>query len=217
MQPIGQSCEQKFGTNALHTPFWPTGLFYFSSPISLPLSWRFSSMISIALPLVFLLARVGVHAQTYSATYLPSNAPAQSQQGQTGTNQCGTGSNQTSICQNAYSECSSCLKQRSKRSLKYLFFFLSTSQFHWWFLYLRASEPWTRFCSRQYRGASGLVRHVYKNEYDWLPPFKRIEVAWCMKACRLSPLLHVRCSSALDRMVMERALYPMVPSLVRTL
>src|SRR5258708_2141807 len=80
-------------------------------------------MISIALPLVFLLARVGVHAQTYSATYLPSNAPAQSQQGQTGTNQCGTGSNQTSICQNAYSECSSCLKQRSKRSLTFLFFF----------------------------------------------------------------------------------------------
>jgi len=59
-------------------------------------------MFSTALPLVFLLARVGVHAQTYTATYLPSNAPPQSEQGQAGTNQCGTGSNQTSLCQNAY-------------------------------------------------------------------------------------------------------------------
>ncbi|KAF8258827.1 hypothetical protein EI94DRAFT_1753406 [Lactarius quietus] len=49
------------------------------------------------------LSLLGVaRAQTYSATYLPSNAPAQSEQGQTGTNQCGTGSNQTSQCQNAY-------------------------------------------------------------------------------------------------------------------
>ncbi|TFK49003.1 hypothetical protein OE88DRAFT_451481 [Heliocybe sulcata] len=39
---------------------------------------------------------------TYSATYLPSNAPAQSEQGQAGTNQCGSGANQTSECQNAY-------------------------------------------------------------------------------------------------------------------
>lgn len=59
-------------------------------------------MFSTALPLVVLLACVRVHAQTYTATYLPSNAPAQSQQGQTGTNQCGTTANQTSICQNAY-------------------------------------------------------------------------------------------------------------------
>jgi len=59
-------------------------------------------MFSTALPLVVLLARVGVHAQTYSATFLPTNAPAQTQQGQTGTNQCGTTANQTSICQNAY-------------------------------------------------------------------------------------------------------------------
>ncbi|KDQ50361.1 hypothetical protein JAAARDRAFT_42151 [Jaapia argillacea MUCL 33604] len=43
-----------------------------------------------------------VGAQTYSATYLPSNAPNQSEQGQAGTNQCGTGFNQTSECQNAY-------------------------------------------------------------------------------------------------------------------
>lgn len=41
-------------------------------------------------------------AQTYSATYLPSNAPAKSEQGQTGTNQCGSGSSQSSMCQNVY-------------------------------------------------------------------------------------------------------------------
>ncbi|KAJ7067883.1 hypothetical protein C8F01DRAFT_1116102 [Mycena amicta] len=39
---------------------------------------------------------------TYSATYLPSNIPAQTEEGQAGTNQCGTGFNQTSMCQNAY-------------------------------------------------------------------------------------------------------------------
>ena len=40
----------------------------------------------------------------YSATYLPSNAPPTTEQGQVGTNQCGTALNQTSMCQNAYSE-----------------------------------------------------------------------------------------------------------------
>ncbi|KAI0302391.1 hypothetical protein B0F90DRAFT_211012 [Multifurca ochricompacta] len=59
-------------------------------------------MLSAVLPLVFHLSLVSVRAQTYSATYLPSNAPVQSEQGQTGTNQCGTSSNQTSQCQNAY-------------------------------------------------------------------------------------------------------------------
>lgn len=39
---------------------------------------------------------------TYSATYVPSNAPYQSEQGQTGYNNCTTGYNQTSECQNAY-------------------------------------------------------------------------------------------------------------------
>ncbi|KAH9478621.1 hypothetical protein JR316_0009078 [Psilocybe cubensis] len=38
----------------------------------------------------------------YSATYLPSNVPAKTEQGQAGTNQCGTASSQTSECQNAY-------------------------------------------------------------------------------------------------------------------
>lgn len=41
-------------------------------------------------------------AQTYSATYLPSNAPNQTEVGQTGTNQCGSGNNQNSTCQNVY-------------------------------------------------------------------------------------------------------------------
>jgi hypothetical protein len=47
-------------------------------------------------------AALAARAQTYSATYLPSNAPAQSEQGQTGTNQCSSGSNQTSNCQNVF-------------------------------------------------------------------------------------------------------------------
>jgi len=44
----------------------------------------------------------GALAQTYSATYLPSNAPNQSEQGQAGTNKCGTSHSDTSMCQNAY-------------------------------------------------------------------------------------------------------------------
>ncbi|KAJ7590519.1 hypothetical protein C8J56DRAFT_933105 [Mycena floridula] len=43
-----------------------------------------------------------VRAQTYSATYLPSTAPKTTEEGQAGTNQCGTESSQTSMCQNAY-------------------------------------------------------------------------------------------------------------------
>jgi hypothetical protein len=61
-------------------------------------------MLSAILPLLFQLGLVSVRAQTYSATYLPSNVPNQSEPGQAGTNQCGTVSNQTSQCQNAYSE-----------------------------------------------------------------------------------------------------------------
>ncbi|KAF8635389.1 hypothetical protein AX15_000392 [Amanita polypyramis BW_CC] len=45
---------------------------------------------------------VSTGAQTYSATYSPSNLPYQSEQGQTGTNQCGSGFNQSSECQNTY-------------------------------------------------------------------------------------------------------------------
>lgn len=52
--------------------------------------------------LLVLAARV--HGQTYSETYLPSNAPDHTQDGQYGTNQCGTQSGQDSLCQNAYCE-----------------------------------------------------------------------------------------------------------------
>ncbi|KAF8223017.1 hypothetical protein L208DRAFT_1412509 [Tricholoma matsutake] len=51
---------------------------------------------------LFLAVFLGANAQSYSATYLPSNAPNQTQQGQTGTNQCGTSVNQASNCQNVY-------------------------------------------------------------------------------------------------------------------
>ncbi|KZT01043.1 uncharacterized protein LAESUDRAFT_745569 [Laetiporus sulphureus 93-53] len=47
-----------------------------------------------------LVARAG--AQTYSATYMPSDAPDHTQQGQYGTNACGVSSSQSSMCQNAY-------------------------------------------------------------------------------------------------------------------
>ena len=43
--------------------------------------------------------------QTYTATYTPENAPKISEQGQSGTNQCGTGSSQDSMCQNVYGAC----------------------------------------------------------------------------------------------------------------
>ena len=41
-------------------------------------------------------------AAQYSATYSPSDAPDHSEEGQSGTNKCGTSSSQTSMCQNAY-------------------------------------------------------------------------------------------------------------------
>jgi len=43
----------------------------------------------------------GISAQ-YTATYLPSNVPPTTEEGQAGTNQCGIALNQTSECQNAY-------------------------------------------------------------------------------------------------------------------
>ncbi|KAF8888567.1 hypothetical protein BD779DRAFT_449571 [Infundibulicybe gibba] len=52
--------------------------------------------------LVVLVSASSIGAQTYSATYLPSNAPDKTEQGQSGTNQCGTALNQTGLCQNAY-------------------------------------------------------------------------------------------------------------------
>ena len=41
-------------------------------------------------------------AQTYTATYLPETAPRISEEGQSGTNKCGSGSSQNSMCQNVY-------------------------------------------------------------------------------------------------------------------
>ncbi|KAG1729129.1 hypothetical protein EDB19DRAFT_1897282 [Suillus lakei] len=57
-----------------------------------------------SVPFVALSLVLSGYAQspTYSATYLPTNAPYQSEQGQTGYNNCTTGYNQTSECQNAY-------------------------------------------------------------------------------------------------------------------
>ncbi|TCD62764.1 hypothetical protein EIP91_006436 [Steccherinum ochraceum] len=55
------------------------------------------SLVSIVASLVAV-----AHAQSYSATYLPSNAPDHSEQGQAGTNKCGNGQSQNSTCQNAY-------------------------------------------------------------------------------------------------------------------
>ena len=60
------------------------------------------SALTVFLLLGMLTARS--HGQTYSATYLPSNAPDHTQNGQYGTNQCSTQSSQDSLCQNAYRE-----------------------------------------------------------------------------------------------------------------
>lgn len=57
--------------------------------------FRFAPLVSLTLASIAL-------AQTYSATYLPTNAPKTTEQGQSGTNQCGTGHDQNSMCQNAY-------------------------------------------------------------------------------------------------------------------
>ena len=54
-----------------------------------------SSLALLCLPLL-------AQAQTYSATYLPTNAPDKSEQGQSGTNKCGTGNSQNSTCQNVF-------------------------------------------------------------------------------------------------------------------
>ena len=56
-------------------------------------------------PLVSLTLASVVFAQTYSATDTPQDAPNKSEQGQSGTNQCGTGSDQNSMCQNVYGAC----------------------------------------------------------------------------------------------------------------
>ncbi|GJE85190.1 hypothetical protein PsYK624_012680 [Phanerochaete sordida] len=56
-----------------------------------------------AAPLTFaLLSLPFVRAQTYSATYAPSSLPDQTEEGQSGTNKCGTSNHQDSMCQNVY-------------------------------------------------------------------------------------------------------------------
>ncbi|KAI0716990.1 hypothetical protein C8Q76DRAFT_726197 [Earliella scabrosa] len=57
--------------------------------------FRFSSLLPLALA-------SGAFAQTYSATYLPDTAPKTTEEGQTGTNQCGTSNDQNSMCQNVF-------------------------------------------------------------------------------------------------------------------
>jgi hypothetical protein len=136
-------------------------LLFFS--LSLPLS-RPSSMFSSALLVLVLLARVGVLAQTYSVTYLPSNAPAQSEQGQTGTNQCGTTANQTSICQNAYSEYSSRLKLRKENPFRYLIFLLVNSIDDFCIYAPPDPGPGSVIGNTEVRRVGS--RHVYENEYD---------------------------------------------------
>lgn len=77
----------------------------FSSPFLHPfcaLSAPLYRMVFFSTALGVLSFVVAVNAQTYSATYLPSNAPPTTEEGQTGTNQCGTAANQTSNCQNVY-------------------------------------------------------------------------------------------------------------------
>ncbi|KAH9956486.1 hypothetical protein BC827DRAFT_749602 [Russula dissimulans] len=59
-------------------------------------------MFSLILPLAFHLGLVTVRAQTYTATYTPSDLPNQTEQGQAGTNQCSNTYNQTSQCQTAW-------------------------------------------------------------------------------------------------------------------
>lgn len=59
------------------------------------------------------LSGLQVHAQTYSATYLPSTAPDHTEQGQSGTNKCGTTASDTSMCQNLYSELVVCKRDHT--------------------------------------------------------------------------------------------------------
>ena len=208
----GSPCEQTywFAQNAHRPSFDSLGPLSFS-PFSLPLL-RPSTMFSTVFSLVVLLAHVGVHAQTYSATYLPSNAPAQSEQGQAGTNQCGTTANQTSMCQNAYSELSLFLKPCKERSSDFFQPVNSIDDF----CIFAPPEP----------GADSVignteVRRVGSVAFTRMCTIDSLlsSVTKCHGVCR-----HVAChlcstsmcSSALDRMVMERVLYPMVPSLART-
>ncbi|CUA77129.1 hypothetical protein RSOLAG22IIIB_06520 [Rhizoctonia solani] len=56
----------------------------------------------IGLVLTILPAIAELARAQYTATYLPNNVPAHTEEGQIGTNHCGTGNSQTSLCQNLY-------------------------------------------------------------------------------------------------------------------
>ena len=60
-------------------------------------------MVAAAPLTLALLSLPFVRAQTYSATYAPSSLPDQTEEGQSGTNKCGTSNHQDSMCQNVYS------------------------------------------------------------------------------------------------------------------
>ncbi|CAE6468958.1 unnamed protein product [Rhizoctonia solani] len=52
---------------------------------------------------LYTLSAISVVAKAqYTATYLPNNVPAHTEEGQIGTNQCGSGNSQTSLCQSLY-------------------------------------------------------------------------------------------------------------------
>jgi hypothetical protein len=54
------------------------------------------------LPFLPLLSLIPQTLSQYTATYTVGDLPASSEEGQSGTNQCGTASTQTSGCQNLY-------------------------------------------------------------------------------------------------------------------
>jgi hypothetical protein len=60
-------------------------------------------LLNLSLSFILLCIAAAAHAQTYTATYTPEDAPGHTQEGQAGTNKCGTGNSQDSLCQNAYS------------------------------------------------------------------------------------------------------------------
>ncbi|KAL0577187.1 hypothetical protein V5O48_004785 [Marasmius crinis-equi] len=72
-----------------------------SCPPNFLRSARYLAMFTI--PSIFVISSFALHAAAqYSATYSPGNLPDKTEEGQTGTNKCGTTSSQTSMCQNAY-------------------------------------------------------------------------------------------------------------------
>lgn len=63
------------------------------------------------LTLTLLCLPLAAYAQTYSATYEPDTAPATTEEGQSGTNKCGSTNSQDSMCQNVYGA-STCLRPK---------------------------------------------------------------------------------------------------------